>query len=772
MPLRLVHLVGALLVTLLIVPTPVTAGDHDWHVTGVQSLEQNGAETRLLSPDGTMIFEARTDRPDEICVRVIEPDETRCGSLPPEITEIESEEQPIRSMVVNVASATWAPDSSAVAFSLNWSQTLIDSDIYLLDVDTGDIRNLTDDGIEDYRGMTADDEILTDTYPAWTPEGDALLFHRLDLGSRSASIMRLPLDASEPEVVAAFPDDVAPLLKSPIHALPDGSILFSTTPNPNDPSFQSGVVRMAPDGTMEVLIANEEESGFGEPGFDGIDLIGVSPDGIRFLVFRPVVLVDDLDKPNIALVDMTTGEETPIEGRMYAPPIFSPDGSVVLMALQNVDIIDLALVYPDGSTTVIETVAIQDSPEDPAGSPILPRMTWSDDDQVLLHTSVGTFLLQLSPGMPDAASPAASPAPTPSATPADVATTDAPYRALRPDYAAPGGELALLSPDGSRIATIGHDGSTELRITEIETLEQTRADIGIDSKSLQGMEWSPDNTALVFTSEPLITGLDSDIWLMDALTGDVSNLTDDGSDVLADAPMDVWPGWTPDGEIVFQRYDRDENGEVAVSLMRLSPNGGEPEEVVRFPREYATVMSGPAFVLEDGSIILGTMPATGFTTGIFRVSPDGEFEHLADDNAIPGQESLVVLDVTGDGSTALVYGRPSHEIRFFGGTIALMDLGTGEITRPEALAGEPIAPATFSPDDRYVLSAAPGQEEGLSLVITEIETAAYWEVPFTDHSTEDEEAMWPHLSLDWAENDTVLLHTGTPTSVVIQLVTP
>lgn len=356
-----------------------------------------------------------------------------------------------------------------------------------------------------------------------------------------------------------------------------------------------------------------------------------------------------------------------------------------------------------------------------------------------------------------------------------LAQEDAAYRALRPDNVAPGEELALLSPDGSRIAVIEYDGATELCIREVETYpetdEETCADIGIDSKELQGFEWSPDSTTLVFTAEPLITGLDSDIWLMDATTGDVTNLTDDGGDMLAEVPMDLWPGWTPDGDIVFQRYARGDGDEVRVSLMRIAPDGDEPEEMVLFPREYATVMSGPAFVMDDGSIILGTMPATGFTTGIFRVDPDGEFEHLVDETLIPGQDSLVVLDVTADGSTALVYGRPGYEIRFFGGAIALLDLESGTMTQPDALAGEPIVPATFSPDDRYVLSATIGEDDRLGLVMIEMATGTQHDIPFTDVDPGDGEAMWPHLSLVWAENDTVLLHTGTPTSVLIQLVT-
>lgn len=163
------------------------------------------------------------------------------------------------------------------------------------------------------------------------------------------------------------------------------------------------------------------------------------------------------------------------------------------------------------------------------------------------------------------------------------------------------------------------------------------------------------------------------------------------------------------------------------------------------------------------------MPATGFTTGIFQVTPNGELEHLADETLIPDQESLVVLDVTADGSTALVYGRASYEIRFHGGSIALLDLESGTMTQPDALAGVPIVPVTFSPDDRYVLTVATSEEEGLSLVMTDIATGEHWDLPFTDVDPDNGEAMWPHLSLAWAENDTVLLHTGIPTSVLIQL---
>jgi len=129
----------------------------------------------------------------------------------------------------------------------------------------------------------------------------------------------------------------------------------------------------------------------------------------------------------------------------------------------------------------------------------------------------------------------------------------------------------------------------------------------------------------------------------------------------------------------------------------------------------------------------------------------------------------VVLDVTADGSTALVYGRQSLEIRFHRGGSVLMDLETGEVTQPDSLAGEPIVPATFSPDDTQVLSVVVGDDGRLSLMMADLASGEFAELLVIDPALQDGEAMWPLLSLVWAENDTIGLHTGAPTSVLIPL---
>jgi len=757
---RYVCLVWIMLTSLVV--RPVSAQDAGWHVAGSEELDP-ARELLLLSPDGTMIFEANLSEPDEICVREIASDEVRCDDG--------------TAAMIARNSVTWAPDSSAIAFSTDWVQSGIDSDVQIFDATTGTAENLTDDGVEEYQDGA--DRFQRDVFPSWTPDSQFLLFQRMGQEYADYPIMRISREGGEPEVYATFPDDVAPVLNAPIHLLDGDSFLFNTIPNPREPALRHGVFRMNPDGAVDLLVPGPEAPG------PATVLLDVSPDGTTIMVAQPLLTRSEPGAPFVFLVDTASGTSLPIEGDYDVAPVFLADGSSVLTATREDDnSMTLAILSPDGTSTDLYTMPPEENPEPGlAAGTMVPTLTWADSNIILAHMYTGTVLLEVEPGM-SPASPVSTPGtPTPERTSRPVRSTSAPlptvveelgeppYRVLRPTEIEPGGELARLSPDGSQVAVLTSDGSTELCIREIESFEEICAEIGITSRDLQTIRWSPDSSVLVFTSEPILTGVDTDIWMMDAVTGGVTNLTDDDTDILAEpgSAMDVHPGWSPDGDIIFQRYDREDDSEVRVSLMRISPDGGEAEEIAHFPREYATVMSGPAFPLADGSVILATMPATGFTTGLFRVASDGTFEHLGDDSLVPTQDSLVVLDVTADGSRAIVYGRTGYELRFHDGAIGLLDLETGELTRPESLVGEPPAPATFSPDDTEMLSVVTGDDETLTLMLTDLVSGEISELHRVEPFSGEGEAMWPLISLVWAENDTVLLHTGTPTSVLVPL---
>lgn len=751
-------LLTSILLISLALAVAVSAQDRTWSVSHSIEIEAT-KELLLLSPDGRKIFEADLWEPDEMCVR--------------DITTLEVLCETVTGGRISQNSVSWAPDSSAVVFSTEWVNSGIDSDIRVFHADTGTVENLTEDRIEAYRNIS--ESFPIDVYPSWTQDSQALIFQRLHYAGGRHEILRIPRDGGEPEPYTALPDEVAPILNAPIHVLNDGSLLFSTSPGPDD-ALSDGVFRMTLDGAVDLIVP-----GPGAPGPPTI-LGDVSPDGSSMVVARIHLVTTDPGAPFFFLVDTAQGTMLPIEGEQVASPVFLPDGSGILTATQSDHrSIALSVLTSDGSSADLHTIPAEENPEPGlAAVPVAQSLTWTDSGVILAHTHTRAVLLSVEPGggavspVSDPATPLPEGSPSPagetpaSPTPESADQGDAPYRALRPTEMEPGAEIARLSPDGGQVAIMRSGGTTELCARELASDDEVCAEIPFTSVNLQTISWSPNSSALVFTDEPIITGNDTDIWLFDTVSGDVSNMTDDGTDLLAEsgAPMDVHPGWSLDGEtIIFQRYHAD-----GVSLMRIPRAGGEPEEIVAFPEQYATIMSSPAFPLKDGSIILGTMPATGFTTGIFRIAPDGTFEHLADESLIPSHDSLVVVDVTEDGSKAIVYGRAGFEIRFHRGELWLLDLTTGELSQPEPLVGVPASPATFSPDDKTMLSAMSGDGNLLSLALTDLETGDTFDLAVIDSPEHDDQAEYPLISLVWATNDTVLLHTGTPTSVLIELV--
>jgi Tol biopolymer transport system component len=44
---------------------------------------------------------------------------------------------------------------------------------------------------------------------------------------------------------------------------------------------------------------------------------------------------------------------------------------------------------------------------------------------------------------------------------------------------------------------------------------------------MEDVVWSPDSTRIVFSEQTFVTFKDGDLWVMDAATGTLTNLTDD-----------------------------------------------------------------------------------------------------------------------------------------------------------------------------------------------------------------------------------------------------
>ncbi len=124
--------------------------------------------------------------------------------------------------------------------------------------------------------------------------------------------------------------------------------------------------------------------------------------------------------------------------------------------------------------------------------------------------------------------------------------------------AGPGKSGAYLAPDGQHFAVLEasglciYEGDQEQLCVDLEPVR------ALDTESIR---WSPDSRYLVLTEDFYLSFSDPDIWLIDAVEGTLTDLTDDGPnkiDIGSDTwrDLDLMPSWTADGQIIFLRYNR------------------------------------------------------------------------------------------------------------------------------------------------------------------------------------------------------------------------
>lgn len=108
--------------------------------------------------------------------------------------------------------------------------------------------------------------------------------------------------------------------------------------------------------------------------------------------------------------------------------------------------------------------------------------------------------------------------------------------------------------------------------------------------------WSPDAARIAVVGQPLVTSLDTDLWIMDGAASTWTNLTDDGyegplartadsSGPPAGVSIEVQPTWSPDGtQIAVERTIINEAGQFAPSTLSLiDASSGEITDLTPLP---------------------------------------------------------------------------------------------------------------------------------------------------------------------------------------------
>jgi hypothetical protein len=285
--------------------------------------------------------------------------------------------------------------------------------------------------------------------------------------------------------------------------------------------------------------------------------------------------------------------------------------------------------------------------------------------------------------------------------------------------------LLSMSPDGTMLAAVrpavgfqrGQLCTIDLAtLTDRACAELGGLDVGI---RLEDVTWSPDSSHLAFTGNAFQTFVDGDLWVMDAATGALTTLDDDGfagsipfgepegSPVVVSLPAN--PAFSPDGStIAFSRTTWGTDTR-ANWISTVPADGGEVADLRRIADMPGVIYFGMAYAPDGGSIWFSfqSTERDDVRNGVWSMPVDG-----GSPRQVVGdyQDTMgpTILDVSPDGAWLLLQdpealGRFNGELPLY----AVADAAGESVTPLEPPAGAPlgsfVAWAGFSPDSQWLL---------------------------------------------------------------------
>jgi WD40 repeat protein len=364
--------------------TPVTETVTGWQVAEVIPLEIDGSPI-TLSPDGSAIAGIGVD--GGFCTwSVPDLDPTCAGS----------------DLDIDPDSLAWAPDSSAVAFSVLAYRYVIDGDIFIFERADGTIHNVTDDGT-DRMSLIDDEEVPApvDVMPAWTPDSDEIVFSRTVYDGReelSNELMRVPRRGGDLETLLSLRSLPASIYL-PMRVLADGSVLYTVGFNDQSEST-NGIWRLWPDGEATQLMPGDADADFPIPV---INSVWEGNGELRILGYSPVLLQGfEVDSQVAFLWSSVSGEPEPVDAgfeptstRVFSGE-FSPDGETILTLERSMTHeSQVSLSGPTTSTVELPETSVDTAPK----RPMYTFIDWTSTNLVFVppYLTNSGYLLVMEP---------------------------------------------------------------------------------------------------------------------------------------------------------------------------------------------------------------------------------------------------------------------------------------------------------------------------------------------------------------------------------------
>ncbi len=355
-----------------------------WQVAESVNIDTDGFAP-ALSPDGRWVAGLKDLDERQLCIWKVSTGEERCNGESARVAD---------------ASIAWSPDSRRVAFSQNVHQ--LDSDVFVLDVRSNSLTNLTEDDVDDLKAAaTASEFVIYDQWPAWSPDGTELAFIRIldprdEQVQRQLSISRAILETGQvvrgPEMVTDEPlalvaETVGMI--TPLLWLEDGTVVFAIRGGRDITGVYTSDVTSGLPVKIETVPSIPVAK---TPVLTGATVGG---DRLTFYWLWEDIAIDD-EFYRYGWFDRDSGElnplvfDAPLDQVMAAPPRFSPDGTAMIYGFSADEATsrDSTILVQDmesGETLVVmEGVSLQ-LWEGVTG------IEWTANDQLVLPLDDGSF---------------------------------------------------------------------------------------------------------------------------------------------------------------------------------------------------------------------------------------------------------------------------------------------------------------------------------------------------------------------------------------------